>query len=53
MSVIKRMRLPPLDRDPMIKMLPRTFSLSPYNPFIKAHALMNSSGPQVHPINAR
>ena len=53
MSVIKRVRLPPLDRDPRIKMLPPTFNLSGYNPIIKARVLMNSGEPQVHPINAR
>ena len=36
MSVIKRVRLPPLDRDPTIRMLPRAFNLSRYNSLLKA-----------------
>ena len=51
--VIKRMSFRPLDRDLTVQMLPAQLNHDRYNPFIKARALMNSGGPQVHPINAR
>ena len=38
-SVMKRIRSIPLDRDPMVRMLFRALHLSCYNSFFKTHAL--------------
>ena len=53
MSVIKRVRLPPLDHDPTIKMLLARLNHDRYSALFKPRAFDEIGGQRAHPIDAR